>query len=61
MFRKDYLGNGVYVSHDTNKDYITIETWDGLKTKDTINLDSWVQRKLIDFIKRVGEKKYDLC
>ena len=56
MITKEYLGDGVYADYDPSGDQIKLTSEDGIRVQNVIYIDSWVQSKLMHYIKRVGAK-----
>ena len=52
--KKEYLGDGVYADYDPSAEHIILTTEDSINIPNVIYMDSWVQSKLMHFIKRVN-------
>ena len=48
---KTYLGDGVYADYDPSAEHIILTSEDGISVQNVIYMDSWVQSKLMHFIK----------
>jgi len=58
--KKEYLGDGVYAEYDYIDDQIKLTSENGIIALDTIYMDSFVQSKLMHYIKRVNcDRSFD--
>ena len=53
---KEYLGDGVYAEYDHSAEHIILTSEDGVSVQNVIYMDSWIQSKLMHYIKQVGAK-----
>jgi hypothetical protein len=51
---KTYLGDGVYAEFKTNIGYIILTTENGISIENKIYMDSQVQQKFMEFIKKIN-------
>jgi hypothetical protein len=50
---KTYLGDGVYAEYDSYVDHIVLTSEDGIRVQNVIYMDICVEKKLMEFIKRI--------
>ena len=51
---KTYLGDGVFAEYDTSAEHIILTAEDGVRVTNVIYIDSWVEGKLMEFIKKIN-------
>lgn len=55
---KEYLGDSVYAEYEEIDQHIKLTTEDGESVSNIIYVDSYVEKKLVEFIEKINVMKY---